>query len=277
MTVFDQKNAPLNKSDIYKILEPLSKNKKNGHWKELDGFGKVYEEGNYKDGLQVGEWKYYLNGSLSMVCNYIDGFREGAYERYEENKTIEKGNYLKSKKHGMCFEYFYFRDDEDCSFISKGEYYYGFRDGVWNEFVSYHDFKNVIYAEGNYTNSIKNGKWNYFKVTEGENILIKEERYFGKNTDLDEYVNTMVSFKEYYDSGQVKIEAECFGSYLTQRNLNYGELRYNENPILQKKISYYTNGNIESETKYELDDKEPFYKISKIIQYDEDGNITEEK
>ncbi|MDR6764540.1 antitoxin component YwqK of YwqJK toxin-antitoxin module [Flavobacterium sp. 2755] len=73
-----------------------------------DKFTKMYhsnqlaEQGQFKDGLRVGEWKtWHPNGVLSSISNYSKGLRSGKYFRYNEiGALVENGKYSSNEKTG---------------------------------------------------------------------------------------------------------------------------------------------------------------------------------
>ncbi|MFH6994539.1 toxin-antitoxin system YwqK family antitoxin [Flavobacterium sp. FlaQc-48] len=73
-----------------------------------DKFIKMYhsnqlaEQGQFKNGLRVGEWKtWYSNGTLATTLNYRKGLKSGKYFRYNEIGTlVEHGKYSSNLKTG---------------------------------------------------------------------------------------------------------------------------------------------------------------------------------
>lgn len=73
-----------------------------------DKFIKMYhsnqlaEQGQFKNGLRVGEWKtWYSNGVLSTTLNYSKGLKSGKYFRYNEiGALVEHGKYTSNLKTG---------------------------------------------------------------------------------------------------------------------------------------------------------------------------------
>ena len=73
-----------------------------------DKFIKMYhnnqlaEQGEFKNGLRVGEWKtWHQNGVLSSTTEYSNGLRCGKYSRYNENgNLVENGKFRSDLKTG---------------------------------------------------------------------------------------------------------------------------------------------------------------------------------
>lgn len=62
----------------------------------------VSEEGNYEDGLAVGEWKsFYPDGKLMAVGTFKNGKKQGKFAAYNAKGILEtSGNYVNDKKEG---------------------------------------------------------------------------------------------------------------------------------------------------------------------------------
>lgn len=73
-----------------------------------DKFIKMYhsnqlaEQGQFKNGLRVGEWKtWHQNGVLATTLHYSNGLRSGKYFRYDESgKLVENGKFSSNLKTG---------------------------------------------------------------------------------------------------------------------------------------------------------------------------------
>lgn len=73
-----------------------------------DKFIKMYhsnqlaEQGQFKNGLRVGEWKtWHQNGVLATTLHYSNGLRSGKYSRYDESgKLVENGKFSSNLKTG---------------------------------------------------------------------------------------------------------------------------------------------------------------------------------
>lgn|GEM_PF-1005594 len=73
-----------------------------------DKFVKMYhsnqlaEQGQFKNGLRVGEWKtWHQNGVLATTLHYSNGLRSGKYFRYDESgKLVESGKFSSNLKNG---------------------------------------------------------------------------------------------------------------------------------------------------------------------------------
>jgi len=106
----DKKITPKNSKTYYWFKGGLIHEAQGGIAGELlnEKFTKMYhsnqlaEQGQFKDGLRVGEWKtWHQNGVLSSISNYSKGLRCGKYFRYNEMGTlVENGKYSSNEKIG---------------------------------------------------------------------------------------------------------------------------------------------------------------------------------
>ena len=55
-------------------------------YKRQEDDGVVFAEGNYSNGNQAGDWKYYYQGKLSKIINFED--TTGRYYYYTEYKPV---------------------------------------------------------------------------------------------------------------------------------------------------------------------------------------------
>lgn len=73
---------------------------KDGFWFLQDGDER--EEGNYKNGLKDGIWKfYYSNGKISKTGKYLEGVENGKFTFYYDNgRTMQEGDFIMGLKDG---------------------------------------------------------------------------------------------------------------------------------------------------------------------------------
>ena len=93
--------------------------------------GKVFQKGNYKNGLLNGELLiFHESGSLKNKIHYLNNQRDGSWIEYFEDGTLkEMGSYINGKKDGMWALYY-----KSKKIKSEGEYGEGKRKGVWKSY-----------------------------------------------------------------------------------------------------------------------------------------------
>ena len=153
---------------------------KQGYWKKIDPTTKkIIYEGNFKDNLPQGLFKYYYpndsikskmlfiqngkigystlfhaNGKMMAYGKYINELKDSTWCFYDEKGLIiSKETFLLGKKNGVSFVYF-------SNGIVSEEYHYKM-DLKHGPFKQYFD-KNLIKGEGNYVNGLMEGKNTYY-------------------------------------------------------------------------------------------------------------------
>lgn len=73
-----------------------------GLWQKNQPNGKLLYEGNFKDGIPVGEWKrYHVGGRVKAIINYTTDSDSAFTQLYDElGNKVAQGNYLNEKKAG---------------------------------------------------------------------------------------------------------------------------------------------------------------------------------
>jgi antitoxin component YwqK of YwqJK toxin-antitoxin module len=200
----------------------------------------VKAEGNYENGKQVGEWKYYHpNAKLEQVGKFNkNGKVEGTWRWYYENSRLLKEESYRNGLHdGMSSEY-----DENGKIIEEGEYVNDLEEGPWFEVIG------DSYNKGNYRDGQRTGVWLcYYLISNG--------------TKTDSIISFKGSFTEdlpdgkqvyYWDNGKIKDE----GLFIMGRK--EGEwMKYNNDGTLFM-MTTYKDG---VETRYDgIKIKPPFEK-----------------
>jgi len=153
---------------------------KQGHWKKTDPTTKkLIYEGNFKDNLPQGLFKYYYpndsikskmlfiqngkigystlfhpNGKMMAYGKYINELKDSTWSFYDEKGLIiSKETFLLGKKNGVSVVYF-------SNGIVSEEYHYKM-DLKHGTFKQYFD-KNIVKGEGNYVNGLMDGKNTYY-------------------------------------------------------------------------------------------------------------------
>ncbi len=163
---------------------------KQGYWKEFYNDGKLKAEGNYKDNIKNGEWKFYTeNEKLKQQGKFNkNGFQTGAWKWfYEDGKQQKSEIFTNGVLEGETEEF-----DEAGNLITKGTYVEGNEDGPWifvtsgyrQEGVFNYGRKNGLWKsfypdqtlkfEGTYIDDYPDGKHTYY----WENGKVKEERFY---------------------------------------------------------------------------------------------------
>jgi antitoxin component YwqK of YwqJK toxin-antitoxin module len=214
--------------------------RKTGYWKNYDFTNTLRSEGMFRNGQEIGEWKYYYTNwgddsvksnpyskQLYLILNYSNGKLEGKSTRYSyleqkefpcseihENKSpldtckrfvFEKVLETKFYKNDKLNGPFELRDSVN-RIIAKGNFKDDLKDGEWVQSYSY---KNVddeiyfIYQKGNYTKDKRDGKWIQY-YTEGKIT----ETFNYKNGELHgEYIalnnHNKPREKKYFNHGKL--------------------------------------------------------------------------
>ena len=127
-----------------------SKGNKQGPWKKYDKDVLVYE-GNFKDNVPVGEFKYYHpNGKLKSITVFIQGVHEVKTTIFHPNeKKASEGHFIDQLKDG---EWKYW--DQDTTLIKVEHYNKGKKNGQW---LTYSASTGILLEELNYKNDTLHG------------------------------------------------------------------------------------------------------------------------
>jgi antitoxin component YwqK of YwqJK toxin-antitoxin module len=162
------------------INQTDSKGKKQGFWQKQDSIGHKVYEGRFKDGLPMGEFRYYYpdgklktvsqvsrSGKIAMTVSYFANGKKMAAGRYlnekkdstwqffseEDGGMVAEENYKRGMRSGVSQ---YYRNDGKVSEVIT--WIAGVRYGPWEQYYS--DGK--IRLRGAYLNDEKNGPFNTF-------------------------------------------------------------------------------------------------------------------
>lgn len=167
--------------------------KKQGVWKKYDQ-GKLLYEGQFKDDVPYGTFKYYhINGKLKSVTEFVQGVHKVKTVIYHENgHKASEGAYIDQQKDGE-WRYYSERD----TLIKIENYKEGQRDGVWKTYST----SGVLLEECNYLNNKRDGIFKSYylngKVSLEENYVAGKSN--GKSTSY--YPNGNVSMTGDYHNG----------------------------------------------------------------------------
>lgn len=127
LTVFFDKNK--NKVSEGKVLNKLYE----GQWKYYHKASKsIMATENYSKGKLEGlRSVFYPSGKIAEEMIYLNNLKNGFYKRYTETGIlIEESNYKNNLYDGLAI----FRDADDGTVVSKGEFVNGKKSGIWQFF-----------------------------------------------------------------------------------------------------------------------------------------------
>jgi antitoxin component YwqK of YwqJK toxin-antitoxin module len=130
-----------------------SEGRRQGHWKVYDGNGALKFEGNFKDNIPVGEFRYfYPNGKTRAITIFFNQGKESRTKIYsQEGFLIAEGKYYDRKKDSVWKYY----SDFDGLLLSEEIYVNTLPEGVWK---TYYENGNIA-EEITYHEGQKHGPW----------------------------------------------------------------------------------------------------------------------
>ena len=174
---------------------------RDGPWKDFYPDGSLKAEGNYDNGKQVGEWKFYhSNGKIEQTGKFSkQGKFDGTWKWYFDNgQLLKEEEYHNGSRDGISTEY-----DETGKVIASGEFVNGNEEGPWFEITG------DCYIRGTYRDGLRNGMWYnfYLDVNEGRT----DSLCFFKGGFIEDNPDGKHTY--YWENGKVKDE----GSYINGR------------------------------------------------------------
>ncbi len=205
--------------------------RRQGHWKVFDGDGKLKFEGNFKDNIPYGEFKYYYpNGTVKAISRIFNDGREARTKTYHPNGMLmAEGKYLNEKKDSIWHYYSEF----DGVLLSEEIYERGMKTGIWQTF--YPD--GSVAEEFTYVDGKKHGPWKQF-FTDGS-LKLKANYIDGK---LEGQITI------YHVNGTVNLS----GSY--KNNFQDGVWMYFNDKAENTKKEIYEEGDLISREIYDEKD-----------------------
>ena len=167
---------------------------RDGLWKDYYADGSLKAEGNYDNGKQIGEWKFYhQNGKIEQTGKFNkQGKFEGVWKWYfDTGKLLKEENYHNGLKDGLSTE-----NDENGQVIEEGEFVNGNEDGPWFELIG------DSYIRGTYRDGLRNGMWYNFNLdTVGNRVdsLLRFKGNFIEDNPDGKHVY-------YWENGKIKDE-----------------------------------------------------------------------
>lgn len=200
--------------------------KKQGNWSEYYKEGGLRGEGNYQDGIRIGEWNfyfphgsleqrgeytlkgkehgrwlwYYSDGIMRREENFSNGLKDGEMAEYDEHgKVIANGNYVDGEEDG-----FWLYQEE--GYRQEGNFNLGEPDGEWVHYYPdgnisfrgkfmdgypdgkhfWYHFNGKIKTEGNYIVGVRHGLWRHY--TEEGVLMITIEYKNGVEIRYDNHI-----------------------------------------------------------------------------------------
>ncbi len=165
--------------------------RKQGYWKKFDQMGYVSYEGNFVDGIPIGEFKYYYpNGKIKAVSMMSENGKLSRTKMYHCNgRLMAEGKFFEQKKDSIWNYY----SEYDGILLSTEIYKDRLKSGVWKNF--YPDGKTAeIFT---YENDQRNGSWMQY-YTDG---TIKLEGNFVNDKKEG-------AFKMFHPNGQLQVSGQ---------------------------------------------------------------------
>ena len=167
--------------------------KKQGTWKKIEN-GKVLYEGQFKDDVPYGTFKYYhTNGKLKSETEFVQGVHKVRTVMYHENgHKASEGAYIDQQKDG---EWRYYSEHD--TLIKIERYKVGKRDGLWQTFSP----SGILLEECNYLNDKRDGIYRTYYLN--GNVSLEENYVAGKTNGLSTsyYPNKNISVTGNHHNG----------------------------------------------------------------------------
>lgn len=210
-----------------------SKGNKQGAWKKYDKDVLIYE-GNFKDNVPVGEFKYYhANGKLKSITFFVQGVHEVRTTIFHTNeKKASEGVFMDQLKHG---EWKYW--DQDGTLITVENYKNGKKNGVWQVYSSE---TGILLEESNYIEDKLHGTAKTFYI---DGVPCTVENYVnGQRNGMAEsyYIDGKLSIKGVFHEG-LKIG---IWNYYDQNGKLRKMIDYKKSQVIKTYLIFY-NGNSE--------------------------------
>lgn len=210
-----------------------SKGNKQGAWKKYDKDVLIYE-GNFKDNVPVGEFKYYhANGKLKSITFFVQGVHEVRTTIFHPNeKKASEGVFMDQLKHG---EWKYW--DQDGTLITVENYKNGKKHGVWQVYSSE---TGILLEESNYIEDKLHGTAKTFYI---DGVPCTVENYVdGQRNGMAEsyYIDGKLSIKGVFHEG-LKIG---IWNYYDQNGKLRKVIDYKKSQVIKTYLIFY-NGNSE--------------------------------
>ncbi len=188
-----------------------------GLWQKKQANGRLIYEGEFKDGVPVGEWKrYHPGGQLKALITYKgDTAQTQLYDIWQ--KKVAEGNYVNEKKEGVWKIY------KQNRVVADDEYKLGLKDGISHRYYE----TGEKMEEKHWQNDKEHGDHQVFY--EDGKPYMQCKMKFGMRNGL---------FIIYFENGQQQLVGEY------QNNLRHGEWKYQNQQGEHLYSLFYDNGQI---------------------------------
>lgn len=235
--------------------------------------GKKMREYYQINNLKQGPYKeYYVDGTIKIYCDYIDGKIEGLYLEYDQDGFLKKE--LQNKNgllYGIC-KYYEKNQYQGYTEISDEiTYIEGYKNGDFTRIIKKND--NNTIEKGNFLNNCK-----IESITTHNNNIIINKRYAHPNKD------NVYIVEDYYDDNIIKRKyCITYNNNNVYENLVGIDSKYYENGIIESiqnyddktAITFYKNGNIKSEKQNNNEHYliKCYYENGKLMSLENDFNV----
>ncbi|MBR1517552.1 MAG: hypothetical protein IJ620_05360, partial [Bacteroidales bacterium] len=197
--------------------------RKQGHWIKVDKDGSKIFEGDFKDGREVGTFRYfYPDGTLRMLNEFDASGLRCRHEAYDEKgRIIAKGFFNQKNRDG---EWRFFA--EDGRLVKIANYRMGIREGMQVIFNATGDTAEV----SNWLDNHRHGRW--WRRIGKQGYITGTYKHGGLHGDVKEYndAQQMVShgqyrdglrhgFYRYYEEGVLSVEEQWKEDNLQSRKI----------------------------------------------------------
>ena len=250
-----------------KVISSSTSRNGSGNLTFYDAQGSKMSEGYFtKEGLRSGKTTfYYRNGNIKSVSNYKDGLLNGEKISYYYNGTMSaKNNYKEDEEDGYQVTYFVNGNKSH-----EGEVQNGSKMGVHIDYT----YMGKVYSKSDYKDGELDGFIEYYhpdgkidfevRYIAGWEVGISQFDTTGKTmseVELNEYKNTF-AFKNYDGSDYIAVSYKNHfmnGKHTTYFSNNKpSRIQHYKFGVKDSSfISYFFNGNIESEGKYTMGNRD---------------------
>lgn len=198
-----------------------AKGRKQGYWKKTDDRNKVLYEGEFKDDVPVGKFKYYypndsvravmifkndgkvayaklyhMNGKRMAEGKYINKeIKDSTWKYYDElGVLLSMDHYKSGKKDGVCYVYL-----PDGAVAEERSFKDDMMDGPFKEYFA----KNVIRSQGKYINGKLEGRVSYHYPNGIEAAAGYYKNGLKNGPWLYRFENGNIKEKELYKNGKL--------------------------------------------------------------------------
>lgn len=195
-----------------------------GHWQKQQANGRLIYDGNFKDGVPIGEWKrFHPGGQVKAIINYKAGSDSAFTQLFDVwGKKVAEGNYLNEKKSGL---WIYFSENKKVA----DEY---FENGLKNDLAHKYYETGKVWEEITWKQGNQEGNYEVF--------FQNGEPFFQCKMSNNQRNGMCLT---YFQNGKLELEAH-YKNGLRHGDWKYyndkGEflylLKYNEGEILNPEV-----------------------------------------